>query len=137
MTDAQKTLIRNHFCLLQGREEALGLMFYGRLLYIAPDLAPLFESTDIRQQGKKLFRTLGVVVSALDKLETLDAHLRELGRNHRRRGVSDAHYELVGAALLWTLEHSLMPASAFKWSYELAFAWTLAYKAVADVMKAG
>jgi hypothetical protein len=54
-----------------------------------------------------------------------------LGRRHLGYGVTDDQYELVGAALLWTLEqHS---ASAF--TREVGEAWSEAYLMVATVMR--
>ncbi len=46
-------------------------------------------------------------------------------------GVTDAHYETVGAALLWTLEKGL----GTSWTQDAAAAWTAAYGFIAGVMQ--
>jgi hemoglobin-like flavoprotein len=48
-------------------------------------------------------------------------------------GVTDAHYETVGGALLWTLEKGL--GAAF--SVEVRGAWLAAYHVLASAMKEG
>jgi hemoglobin-like flavoprotein len=41
-------------------------------------------------------------VDSLDRLDELAPKLTSLGRRHAGYGVREAHYETVGAALLWT-----------------------------------
>ena len=56
-----------------------------------------------------------------------------LGRRHADYGVTDAHYDTVGGALLWTLEKGL--GSAF--TPDVKAAWTTVYTVLATTMKAG
>jgi nitric oxide dioxygenase len=53
------------------------------------------------------------------------------GRRHAGYGVTDAHYDTVGAALLWTLEKGL--GSAF--TTEMKDAWATVYGCLHSVMK--
>ena len=59
--------------------------------------------------------------------------LEDLGRRHVDYRVTDAHYEAVRTALLWTLERELGPA----WTPEIADVWREAYDMLADAMKRG
>ena len=59
--------------------------------------------------------------------------VRELGRRHKTYGVRNRHYEVVGAALLWTLEIGM----GSSWNKELADAWSNAYGRVAQAMVEG
>ena len=46
-------------------------------------------------------------------------------------GVADAHYDTVGAAMLWTLEKGL----GDRWAPEVEAAWVAAYTLIADTMR--
>jgi nitric oxide dioxygenase len=55
---------------------------------------------------------------------------KDLAKRHVNFGVTPSHYAPVGAALLWTLEHTFGPA----WTPELASAWTAAYTTLSGFM---
>ena len=57
--------------------------------------------------------------------------VQDLGRRHVDYGVTDAHYDTVGAALLWTLEKGLGARSRA----EMSEAWTTVYGLLATTMK--
>ena len=50
--------------------EQAAALFYGRLFEIAPGVKPLFRG-DMKEQGRKLMATLGVVVNGLSNLESI------------------------------------------------------------------
>jgi nitric oxide dioxygenase len=52
---------------------------------------------------------------------------------HAGYGVEDAHYGIVGAALLWTLAQRLGDG----FSPETAEAWSTAYGVLAETMQSG
>jgi nitric oxide dioxygenase len=56
---------------------------------------------------------------------------QDMARRHVGYGVQPAHYDTVGAALLWTLEQDLGPA----FTDETREAWATAYGTLAQVMK--
>jgi len=91
-----------------------GLLFYERLITLDPSLKPLFKG-DIPEQSRKLMQMITVAVNGLDKLETIVPAVQALGARHARYGVVDAHYDIVAAALLWTLERGLGPVN--EWVY--------------------
>jgi hemoglobin-like flavoprotein len=85
------------------------------------------------EQGKKLMQMIGACVKGLDALDQLVPTVKDLGRRHAGYGVTDAHYQTVGGALLLTLERGL--GSAFTPAVQAA--WTTVYTVVATTMKAG
>ena len=108
-------------------------MFYGRLFEIDPTLRSLFANVDMPLQRAKLTTFLGGAVSNLDRLEALLPSIASLGRRHVAYGVTDRHYDVVGAALLWTLEKGLGDA----WNAEAKEAWSTVYGAISGAMRGG
>jgi len=56
---------------------------------------------------------------------------QDLARKHVDYGVKPAHYDTVGAALLWTLEQGL----GSKFTEDVKTAWATAYGILSQVMK--
>ena len=83
------------------------------------------------EQGKKLMTMLGVAVNGLPHLDKIVPAVQEMGVRHTDYGVEPAHYDSVGAALLWTLEQGLGEA----YTPEVEAAWTETYTTLATVMK--
>ncbi|WP_419913763.1 globin domain-containing protein [Hoeflea sp.] len=108
-------------------------LFYDRLFELDPDVKDLFAQTDMSAQKAKLLATLASTIAGLNTSATLLRDLEELGRRHAAYGVRPAHYELIGEALLWTLERGL----ADRWSHEAAEAWAAAYALIAGQMQKG
>jgi hemoglobin-like flavoprotein len=106
-----------------------GGIFYKRLFETAPYLKPMF-SESIPVQSKKLMAMIGYVINRLDKLDTILEDVKQLARRHVKYGVQEEHYELVGAALLWTLEQAL---SAL-WTKEVKQAWANCYGLLSSAM---
>ena len=132
MTPAQKDLVQSTFAKLVPIADQAAALFYGRLFEIDPSLRPLFKG-DLVEQGKKLMTMICVAVKGLDTLDELVPAVKNLGRRHATYGVTDAHYDTVGGALLWTLEKGL--GSAF--TPDVKAAWTTVYTVLATTMKAG
>ncbi len=133
MTPDQKDIVRRTWALIVPDGDAAARLFYGRLFAIAPEVEPLFATTDAAAQRRKLLAALAAAVAGLDTPDRLIPVLADLGRRHVGYGVEDAHYDIVGAALLWTLERGLGDA----WNEAVAEAWTAAYGLVAGVMRDG
>jgi len=132
MTPDEKALVQSTFAQLVPIADQAAALFYARLFEMDPGLRPLFRS-DMREQGKKLMQMIGACVNGLDALDQLVPTVKDLGRRHAGYGVTDAHYETVGGALLWTLERGL--GSAFTPAVQAA--WTTVYTVLATTMKAG
>lgn len=110
-------------------ETAAGL-FYQRLFTLDPSLSGHFADTDMNAQHTKLVAAISAVVDAADDLQSVIPTLQALGARHAGYGVTSAHYDTVGSALLWTLEQGLGPA----FTAEVRAAWTVAYALIAAVM---
>jgi hemoglobin-like flavoprotein len=91
----------------------------------------MFDKVDPVAQSRKLAAALTAVVNGLDEPDSLNAPLSELGRRHASYGVEDAHYDAVGAALLWALEAALRS----QWTQDLKTAWSEAYEIVGRTMR--
>ena len=131
MTPEQIALIQSSFAQVLPIADAAGTLFYGRLFELDPSLKLLFTG-DIQEQARKLMTMLKVVVNGLHRIDQLVPAVQELGRRHARYGVTDAHYDTVAAALLWTLGLGLGEA----FTPEVAAAWAAAYALLAETMKA-
>jgi len=132
MTPAEKNLVQTTFATLVPIADEAAALFYARLFEMDPSLKPLFKS-DLDEQGKKLMTMICVAGKGLDTLDELVPAVKNLGRRHATYGVTDAHYDTVGGALLWTLEKGL--GSAF--TPDVKAAWTTVYTVLATTMKAG
>jgi hemoglobin-like flavoprotein len=131
MSPEQKALVKETWLKVVPMADAAARLFYDRLFEIDATTRPLFKTTDLAEQRRKLIQALTVVVQGLDHLDTLVPTIADLGRRHAQFGVTDAHYDTVGAALLWTLEQGLGSA----WTPEVKVAWSCAYALLADVMR--
>ena len=123
--------IRTSLAQLRPVAGLAGTCFYERLFELDPSLRPLFKA-NLKLQGRKLIDMLRFIALHLDRLPVLVPVLVELGVRHREYGVFDAHYETVGQALLWTLEHLLGP----DFTPEVREAWSEAYTILAHLMQA-
>jgi hemoglobin-like flavoprotein len=130
MTPTEKSLVQQTFAQVAPIADQAAALFYGRLFELDPTLKALFK-IDMREQGRKLMQVLAFAVSKLDALDELVPAVEALGRRHVGYGVKDAHYDTVGAALLWTLEQGLGPA----FTPDVKSAWTTVYGVLASTMK--
>jgi hemoglobin-like flavoprotein len=130
VTSAQKRLVQESFARIAPVADDAAALFYRRLFQLDPMLKLMFRG-DMAEQRKKLMQMLTAAVKGLDHLEQLAPVLQDLGRRHVVYGVADAHYDMVGQALLWTLEKAL----GRDFTPELRHAWTTVYTLVATTMQ--
>src|SRR3978361_1889107 len=102
MTPENQALVRDSFAKVVPIAPRIAALFYDRLFELNPSLRPLFQG-DMRDTGRTLMAMIGMAVSSLDRLETIIPAVVDLGERHTSYGVQPAHYDTVGAALLWTL----------------------------------
>lgn len=126
-------LLRSSFQSLAPKGEQLVDRFYTILFSKFPDVKPLFANTTQGEQGKKLLRSLSIVVQNLEKPDVLAPYLQGLGRMHVAFGTREAHYDAVGGCLIQAMAETAGPA----WNAPLEKAWVEAYGVVASLMKAG
>jgi len=122
MTPDQVKLVQQSFARVAPISEQAAVIFYDRLFEVAPAVKAMFPA-DMTEQRKKLMATLAVVVNGLSNLESVLPAASALATRHVAYGAKPAHYPVVGAALLWTLEKGLGKA----WTPDVAAAWSAAY----------
>ena len=131
ITPTQKALVQQTFGIVVPMGPTAAALFYQRLFDLDPTVRPMFKG-DIGEQGKMLMQALALAVKSLDRPEALVPVLQDLGRRHAKYGVTDAHYDTVGAALIWTLEKGL----GGRFTAAVREAWVAVYGVVATTMKA-
>jgi NAD(P)H-flavin reductase len=124
-------LLKDSFALVAPQAAELAEYFYAQLFWrggqeVSDMFPPLMSG-----QRDRLLGALVRIVTDVDDLEKLGEFLAGLGRDHRKFDVKPEHYDLVGAALLATLEHYAGEA----WTPELKSTWAGAYALVAKVMQ--
>ena len=130
MNTTQIELVQSSFAQVLPIADDAAALFYNRLFELDPGLRPMFRG-DMREQGRKLMAMIGAVVSGLKHLDRIVPGVRALGARHVAYGVRDEHYDIVGAALLWTLATGLGEG----FTDDVRDAWGTAYTLLADVMK--
>jgi hemoglobin-like flavoprotein len=132
LTDRQIDLVQSSFADVLPIAEAAGMMFYERIFFLAPDARALFGD-DIAAQAR---RTMAAVKTAVDGLRALDQvapFLVRLGARHVGYGVVPEHFDVVGAALMWTLEQGLGES----FTPEVAEAWGEVWQMIVETMLSG
>src|SRR5210317_253370 len=132
ITPQQKELVQKTWVMVVPIADKAAELFYGRLFELEPDYRAMFKN-DMTEQGKKLMKTINIAVEALNDVEPLIPVLKQMGADHAGYGVKDRDYNVVGAALLWTLEKGLGDA----FTDEVKNAWGAVYEILASVMKSG
>ena len=131
MSPEQKQIVRNTWQEVAPQGDMAAQLFYNRLFEIDPSSRSLFQDVDLPKQRTKLLQALSDAVQGLDAPDALVPVLEDLGRRHADYGVTDDHYDSVGAALLWALEQGLGP----DWTPEAKDAWAEAYALISGVMR--
>lgn len=130
MTPEKVKLVQSSFEKVLPIAETAAELFYGKLFELDPELKSLFKG-DMKEQGRKLMAMIRTAVNGLNDLPSIVPAVQDLGKRHVDYGVTDAHYDTVGEALLWTLEQGLGEA----FTPETKDAWTEVYVLLATTMK--
>jgi len=132
LTAQDVALVRASFAQIAPIQETAADLFYDRLFEIAPGLRPMFP-TNLAEQKRKLMATISAAVGGLSDLEGLVPLVKALGARHANYGVTAAHYDIVGDALLWTLARGLGDG----FTVDTRAAWAKVYGVLASTMQAG
>jgi hemoglobin-like flavoprotein len=132
MTPRQIDAVKLSFAKIVPFKEQAAELFYCRLFELDPSIRLMFKS-DMSEQKEKLMVMMALVVTNLDKLENLMPSARELGKRHKSYGIRPRHYDVFGAALMWTLEIAL----GASWDKDMAEAWKAVYDLLAAAMIEG
>jgi hemoglobin-like flavoprotein/uncharacterized protein YjbI with pentapeptide repeats len=126
-------LLESSFEKIKPRADEFVASFYENLFAAHPEVKPLFASTDMEKQQKKLLNSLVLVVESLRNPEALEPVLKALGGRHVGYGAIPKYYGPVGEALLTTFEQYLQQ----DWTPEVEQAWIAAYTAITTQMLKG
>ena len=127
MVDAHR--LQASFGRVAGFGDEFPLYFYSHLFLSHPGTRTMFPAS-MAAQRDRLVAALLEIVADVHRIERVVPMLQQLGRDHRKYGVTAEHYPLVGASLMAALEHFL----GDEWTAEHAVEWAAAYGIVADVM---
>ncbi|RWR91963.1 Non-symbiotic hemoglobin [Cinnamomum micranthum f. kanehirae] len=145
-TEKQEALVKESWELMKLNIPDLSLQFFTTILEIAPAAKGMFsflKDSDVVPQNNpklkahavKVFKmTCEAAIQLREKGEVVVAEttLKNLGSVHVKKGVVDAHFEVVKEALLRTIKDAV----GKKWSQEMAVAWAEAYDHLAAAIKA-
>jgi len=130
MTPEQIDIVQSTFKKVVPIADTAADIFYDRLFEIDPGSRALFPEV-MTDQKKKLMQMIGVAVNGLKDLDAIVPAVQELGARHKGYNVTEAHYDSVGAALIYTLDKGL----GDDFTPEAKGAWTETYGLLAGVMK--
>ncbi|MFC4947344.1 globin domain-containing protein [Pseudonocardia sp. GCM10023141] len=123
-------LVRRSWALVEPQTEELTRLFYGLLFGRMPETRSLFP-VNMQVQRGRLLRALVHVVQLVDRPDELEPFLDQLGRDHRKFDVADAHYDVLGGALV----DAVARFSGAAWTPQIEGAWRHAYRIAADRMR--
>jgi hemoglobin-like flavoprotein len=132
ITKTQIALVQSSFRHVLPIADTAGLLFYERVFTLAPGTRTLFDD-DIRPQAKRTMAAVKTAVDGLGDLDVVGPFLVRLGARHVRYGVRHEHFDVVGEALLWTLEQGL----GERFTPEVRDAWVAAWDVIAGAMREG
>jgi len=129
--DLEPRIVKETFgCLMSEGPEAMEY-FYARLFATSPDSRALFPMS-MTDQRERMFGMLAGLLCSLDNLPGTAETLAQLGRDHRRFGVTEKHYGAFFSTLRDTAEHFIGGA----WNKETATAWQVALDYISETMRA-
>ncbi len=121
--------VQQSWALLEPVGNQAAELFYTNLFARNPGMRMLFTE-DLSVQGPALMRMFDSAVASLGRPDELLPMLQALGQRHRDYGVTPAHFDAYGEALLSTLAQGL--GTAF--TPEVGEAWRVVFGDVRGVM---
>lgn len=130
MTPEKIALVRSSWEAVLPIQDTAARLFYGHLFALDPSLRSLFRG-DMAEQGRKLMAIINTAVASLDNLGPILGAVEEMGRRHVAYGVTEAHYDTVGSALIQALGEGL----GERFTPAVREAWIETYATLASAMK--
>ncbi|GAB3991989.1 hypothetical protein GCM10028807_23980 [Spirosoma daeguense] len=128
LTPDQIQIIKSTWGIFRNMNPSLiGDVFYSKLFMDYPNLRRSYPK-DISSQYPQLLSMLSIIVSRLERPQTLKEALNGIGES--RSWATVDHYRKIGKTLLWTLQQGL----GTDWNLAVEEAWTQCIKVVIDVM---
>ncbi|MDJ0395305.1 FAD-binding oxidoreductase [Rhodococcus sp. G-MC3] len=127
------SLVRTTFkavAAVEGGPGKLTRSFYAILFARNPGVRDFFPAS-MEVQRDKLVTAIAYAIDQLEDLDRLLPFLGQLGRDHRKYGIVDAHYAAVGDALITALEQF---AGNEIWTEEVDSAWREVIAVMAGTM---
>jgi len=129
ITQFDCAILKESFAYIEPLAEKAVAYFYARLFVASPELRSMFPlAMDV--QRKCFVAALARTVWSMDDPKALAEYLRSLALDHRKFGVRESHYQLVGETLLATLRKF----SGGRWTPRVQSAWQAAFNRVATIM---
>jgi len=85
---------------------------------------------NIEEQYTKLIDMLNIIIARLEKLDELKGDIIAVAKRHVDYGVKPEHYNMVGKALVWTLQKAI----GNDWTDETRSAWINCYAVLSGTM---
>ncbi|GAB3493317.1 hypothetical protein GCM10027341_08460 [Spirosoma knui] len=118
LTPEQIQVVKSTWGIFRNMNPALiGDVFYSKLFMDYPSLRRSYPK-DMTSQYVQLLNMLSIIVSRLERPQTLKQALIDMGDN--RTWATADHYQKIGKTLLWTLQQGL----GTDWSPAVEDAWT-------------
>jgi len=129
---ADARLVKKCLAVFEPQSEKFMAHFFATLFAHNPELRPMFPLS-LSESRKLVFGALTRCAWSLDQPDSLSRWLGELGRDHRKFGVTEHHYGPFCDALLATVQ----AFCAGSWSAQAQVAWERALAAITAAMTAG
>lgn len=129
MTPEQIRLVQSSWSQIGPIADHAVVVFYGKLFHLAPEARAMFPD-DLAAQRKNLAQTLNMIVTSLEDTDKVVGAASRLGSRHHGYGVTREQYDLVGKALVSTLQACL----GADFTPECRDAWIEAYGLLSEVM---
>ncbi len=125
--------IETSFRNLSPHLEELTRCFYDHLFANHPEVAPLFEMTDLVRQRRKMSAMLTLIVTNLRRMDVLVSVLRVLGAQHVAYQATPESYRWVQESMV----HALADLTGDAWDDQTASAWNEAIALISAQMLEG
>ena len=130
LTNKETALIKKSWATIRKIDPIIvGDVFYTKLFLHNPELRRLFPK-NMNEQYTKLLDMLNIIIARLDSLDELKGDIAEMAKRHVKYGVKTEHYNMVGKALIWTLQKTL----GEEWNDQMKNAWINCYAILSGTM---
>jgi NAD(P)H-flavin reductase/hemoglobin-like flavoprotein len=124
-------LVKESFAAIEGHAQEAMEHFYAWLFVRHPEMRAMFPLA-MSTHRERVFGALARIVWSMDSPQALTAYAGQLGRDHRKFGVKDKHYEAFFGVLLDTVRHF----GAATWTAGTQAAWETALGSLGGIMRA-